>query len=250
MLNTLYCPGRKNVVIFIHGDLQNHTVFLSLSSFFGDKGHSTLLFDLPGHGNSKYERKDFLAMMDEIIKSYNIKNPIFVGHSFGGMLAAEYIKETGNTSSAVFLNAYLGRIKEARPSFDMDTAIQHYKKLAIDNFQEQKLVQYNKSGTKNESDVSLIGLQSTLPQAFEKNLLFYKKTTPEDALYQLDIPILYVATKDDDFIPSSYAIECMKKMKNGKLIIEEGTHNSIIINPQVIEKAIKDNYQFLVGQEA
>ncbi|MBX4211958.1 alpha/beta hydrolase [Candidatus Pacearchaeota archaeon] len=246
-INTIYHSGKKEPVLFIHGDLQNHTVFISLASFFQRKGHATLLFDLPGHGNSSAQN-DLDTLLSEIINLYGLKNPIFIGHSFGGLLAADYIKKTGNASAAIFLNACIGEIKSARPNINVDEVFEYYQNLSKSNFKSQELIDYRKLRNATEKELSEIGLKSTFPESFKNNLLFYKKASNEEKLYNLEIPILYIATKDDEFIPLEYSKQCMKKMKNGRTVIEDGTHNSLIINPKLIENVIKDNYNFLVGQ--
>ena len=43
---------KKPSVVFIHGVLNDHSVWILQSRYFANHGHNVLAIDLPGHGKS------------------------------------------------------------------------------------------------------------------------------------------------------------------------------------------------------
>lgn len=81
----------KGSILFLHGFTGNFNNKLSFRSFF--KEYNFYGINMPGHGNSKYNNIDelntnnFLNIIVEFIKKYNLNNLILFGHSMGGGLA-------------------------------------------------------------------------------------------------------------------------------------------------------------------
>ena len=85
-------PARPTVV-FIHGVLNDHSVWILQSRWFANHGWNVLAVDLPGHCRSEgappasvEEAADFvIALMD----AAGIAKAALVGHSFGSLIALE-----------------------------------------------------------------------------------------------------------------------------------------------------------------
>ncbi len=85
--------GSGDDVILLHGWGQN----IDMMKPLGDKltNNRITIIDLPGFGESDEPTSawtiyDYSNILDEIIKKLNIKNPIIMGHSFGGRIAIVY----------------------------------------------------------------------------------------------------------------------------------------------------------------
>ena len=93
-LNIYYEEFGKNndepVVLFLHGWGADHKYFLPIINVIKDK-YKTYALDLPGHGNSSelirsFNVDDYKNVVIKFINELNLKNIIFVGHSYGGRI--------------------------------------------------------------------------------------------------------------------------------------------------------------------
>jgi pimeloyl-ACP methyl ester carboxylesterase len=83
----------KPTVIFIHGVLNDHSVWILQSRYLANHGWNVLALDLPGHCRSAgdppatvEDAADFvLALMD----AAGLDDAVLVGHSFGSLIALE-----------------------------------------------------------------------------------------------------------------------------------------------------------------
>jgi pimeloyl-ACP methyl ester carboxylesterase len=97
--HTTYCytggkafDAAKPSIVFIHGVLNDHSVWILQSRHFANHGFNVLAIDLPGHCKSAgpppasvEEAADFvIALLDAL----GIKKAALVGHSFGSLIAA------------------------------------------------------------------------------------------------------------------------------------------------------------------
>ncbi len=75
----------------IHGAFANHLTWYSQIKLMGDKTE-LLLFDLPGHGKSSKQLREFhleffADLVAHLIQEFKLENPIVMGHSLGGTIA-------------------------------------------------------------------------------------------------------------------------------------------------------------------
>jgi pimeloyl-ACP methyl ester carboxylesterase len=81
----------KPTLIFIHGVVNDHSVWILQTRYFAHHGYNVLAVDLPGHGKSEgrcpksvEEGADFvLALM----KAMGLKEAALIGHSWGSLIA-------------------------------------------------------------------------------------------------------------------------------------------------------------------
>jgi pimeloyl-ACP methyl ester carboxylesterase len=81
----------KPTLIFIHGVVNDHSVWILQTRYFAHHGYNVLAVDLPGHGKSKgrcpksvEEGADFVL---DLMKSMGLKEAALVGHSWGSLIA-------------------------------------------------------------------------------------------------------------------------------------------------------------------
>ncbi|MFN5049797.1 alpha/beta fold hydrolase, partial [Roseateles sp.] len=94
-------PGGKPLdpalpcVVFIHGALNDHSVWTLLARWCAHHGHAVLAVDLPGHGRNRAQAPlaDVPAMADwllALMQSAGLSHPAaLVGHSMGSLIALE-----------------------------------------------------------------------------------------------------------------------------------------------------------------
>jgi pimeloyl-ACP methyl ester carboxylesterase len=88
----------KPTIVFIHGVLNDHSVWILQTRYLAHHGFNVLAVDLPGHAKSAGANRDIapclsveaaadfiLALLDAV----DIKTAALVGHSFGSLIAIE-----------------------------------------------------------------------------------------------------------------------------------------------------------------
>ena len=80
-------------VVFIHGVLNDHSVWILQSRYLAHHGWNVLAIDLPGHCRSGGEPpesvEDASATIVALLDAAGVKQAALVGHSFGSLIALE-----------------------------------------------------------------------------------------------------------------------------------------------------------------
>ncbi|HWA55383.1 MAG TPA: alpha/beta hydrolase [Solirubrobacterales bacterium] len=85
-------PAEGEPVVCVHGIAQHGGIFAELGDRLAQRGHRVVALDIRGHGDSGREPPwnvdTHVADLFETLDSLGIERPTWVGHSFGGRLAA------------------------------------------------------------------------------------------------------------------------------------------------------------------
>jgi lipase len=85
-------PGGSERVVCIHGVAQHGGVFEEIGKRLAGLGHSVLAVDLRGHGDSDREPPwnlgTHVADVEETLEALGVERVTWLGHSFGGLVAA------------------------------------------------------------------------------------------------------------------------------------------------------------------
>lgn len=89
-----YGNKKGKTIIFLHGWGQNIAMMKPLSDLLS-KDYNIIVIDLPGHGQSDEPKEawfvdDYADAIHNLLYNLKVKNPIFVGHSFGGKISLLY----------------------------------------------------------------------------------------------------------------------------------------------------------------
>lgn len=106
----------KTSLVFLHGWGQNIKMMESLAKPFCKK-YNVLIIDLPGFGESKEPKEvwsiyDYSEMVNELLKELEIKNPILIGHSFGGKISLAYAIKYNPKKIVLLASPYKKNIKK------------------------------------------------------------------------------------------------------------------------------------------
>lgn len=109
----------KPTVVFIHGVLNDHSVWILQSRHFANHGWNVLAIDLPGHGRSggkapttvQSAAQSIVALLDAV----GVSKAILIGHSFGSLIALHAAAEHPSRVSQLVLvgTAYPMRVSPA-----------------------------------------------------------------------------------------------------------------------------------------
>jgi len=98
--HTTYCytggktlDSTKPTVVFIHGVLNDHSVWILQSRWFANHGWNVLAIDLPGHCRSEGPPpatvEEAAAFIIALLDAAGVAKAALVGHSFGSLIALE-----------------------------------------------------------------------------------------------------------------------------------------------------------------
>jgi len=102
-------------VVFIHGALNDHSVWTLLARWCAHHGYSVLAVDLPGHGRSGglplKSVEDIAVWLHKLLDAAGVNKATLVGHSMGSLIALE----AAERASALVMvgTAYPMRVSEA-----------------------------------------------------------------------------------------------------------------------------------------
>ncbi|MFM6990832.1 MAG: alpha/beta fold hydrolase [Rhodoferax sp.] len=87
-----FAPERPTVV-FIHGALNDHSVWILQSRYFANHGYNVLAIDLPGHCRSTGDAPETVAQAAHtvlaLLDALGVQKAAIAGHSLGSLIALE-----------------------------------------------------------------------------------------------------------------------------------------------------------------
>jgi pimeloyl-ACP methyl ester carboxylesterase len=93
-------------IVFVHGALHDHSVWILQSRYLAHHGHAVLAVDLPGHGRSGGRALDVPAAsrwLAGLIDAAGLRRTALVGHSMGSLIALEAAARLGARASALVM---------------------------------------------------------------------------------------------------------------------------------------------------
>lgn len=234
-----FLKGRPTLV-FVHGLSGSSAAWIKYENYFENK-YNILTFDLRGHGKSykprHFEDYTFVAMAEDmhaLLKFENISNFILVSHSYGVLVALEYLSQyQNNTIGSIFLSPNYNVNK--RWLAKIIKPFLHLTKLTnLLPFSERSRghVDYNKY--QNTGDWNLRRMIADIGITSPRVYFFCTRQSynlnKEKFLSEINIPTLIIHGKQDTIFPYSNAVEMSQKIKKSELIILNNTDHIIVLN--------------------
>ena len=83
----------KPTLVFIHGVLNDHSVWILQSRYLAHHGFNVLAVDLPGHGRSggdaPHSVQEAAAFIGQLLDAAGVQQAALVGHSWGSLIALQ-----------------------------------------------------------------------------------------------------------------------------------------------------------------
>lgn len=91
-------------IVFIHMSWGGAWAFDFYTKFFAEAGYNCHALDLRGHGNSGGDvsgatMQNYVDDVRSVVESLNLRSPIIVGHSMGGLIALMYSSQYGSSAT-------------------------------------------------------------------------------------------------------------------------------------------------------
>lgn len=251
-----YTGGRpfdpaKPVVVFLHGVLNDHSVWILQTRYFAHHGWSVLAPDLPGHCRSAGEPpssvEEAAGFVQALLDAAGVKQAALVGHSFGSLVAMEAAARTpGRVRQLVMVGtAYPMKVSPLLLDTSRDDP---QKAIEIDNvFSHSTLA----------PPPSALGPGTWLPgasRALKRRVLasnprvnlFHRGFKAcddyrggEEAMAQVACPVLFVLGKSDSMTLPKMAKGLQDRARDARTVTVDGGHQMMTEAPDEVLAALK-----------
>jgi sigma-B regulation protein RsbQ len=242
---------KRRTLFFVHGLSGSSAAWGEYERIFKKK-YNVLSLDLRGHGKSvrrgeykDYAIKEFSEDLAALLKHCGIKKCVLISHSFGALIALQFIADHENMlSAAVLISPHftIGKMWSAR-------LIKPFLMLAAKMKPEQASLKI--SGHVDYSEYVNTGdwnVRRTIADVTNTGLMIYLYSTAqtydfdgEAILEKIKIPVLLIHGAKDSIFPLKYGRVMAEKIKNSKLVvINEGDHILVLNHGEKVVAAISD----------
>jgi len=251
----------KRPFVFLHGNSQNSSCGTGVIEFFQQRGHTCLFYDLPGHGETPLEIEDYrftdlIDLNHQILKQYEIDNPILCGHSLGGMIHSGTIAKYKLNSASLILCCSLDanpiviseKYMEKEKAEKTESALQDYMNEGFQLFKQQQTYDYFEKRHVEDEIVNIINRRYSNPQASFINLKTLGMFDVRTQLIDLNIPVLVLhGARELVILP-----ELVEGMKNEYTNIRlewfpDNGHLAFYQQPEMTNKFLRTHYDFITG---
>ena len=204
----------KNIVL-LHGWGQNIEMMDPIGKRFQNDFYITII-DLPGFGKSSeptygYTVYDYFEIVDELLRKLKIKNPIMIGHSFGGRISIIYAAKKGVEKLVLLASPFKRSVKKNTFKIKL---LKFLKKVPV--VKELESYMKTKIGSRDYRNATPI-MRLILVNTVNEDLTEYLK--------QIESPTLLIWGDLDTEAPLEDAKYAETIMKDAGLIIYQGaTH--------------------------
>jgi pimeloyl-ACP methyl ester carboxylesterase len=242
----------KPTAVFIHGVLNDHSVWILQTRYFAHHGWNVLAVDLPGHCKSDgepprsvEEGADFvLALLD----AAGVKRAALVGHSFGSLIALEAAARAPERVSQLVLVGTAFPMK-VTPAL-LDNALnQPQKAITMVNVFSHSMLAPPPSAL-GPGTWLYGGGRALMRRVLASNPrvnLFHRGfaacdgyANGEAAMEKVACPVLFLLGKGDAMTLPKMAQPLQAKARDGRTVLVDGGHQMMTEAPDAVLFALKD----------
>ncbi|HEX2546611.1 MAG TPA: alpha/beta hydrolase [Ramlibacter sp.] len=242
----------KPTAVFIHGVLNDHSVWILQTRYFAHHGWNVLAVDLPGHCRSDGEPprsvEDAADFVITVLDAAKVEQAALIGHSFGALTALE---AAARAPSRVTHLALLGIAFPMKVSPALLENSQHQPMKAIDmvNVFSHSLIAPPPSalgpGTwlygGSRALMKRVLASNTLVNVFHRGFVACDSYANGDkAIAQVKCPVLLVLGRNDQMTPPKSAQSLQQKVPQAKTVVVDGGHQMMTEAPDEVLFALKD----------
>jgi pimeloyl-ACP methyl ester carboxylesterase len=242
----------KPTVVFIHGVLNDHSVWILQTRYFAHHGFNVLAPDLPGHCRSEgepprsvEEAADFVLAL---LAAAGVEQAALVGHSFGSLVALE---AAAREPARVTDLALLGTASPMKVSPALLENSQHQPMKAIhmvNVFSHSMMAPPPSSlgpGTwlhgGSRALMKRVLASNTKVNVFHRGFVACDSYAGgEAAMAKVQCPVLFVLGKSDAMAPPKSAQPLQQKARNGRTVLVEAGHQMMTEAPDAVLFALRD----------
>ncbi|HVZ44321.1 MAG TPA: alpha/beta hydrolase [Ramlibacter sp.] len=242
----------KPTIVFVHGVLNDHSVWILQSRYFANHGFNVLAVDLPGHCRSEGEPprsvEEAASFVVALLDAAGATKAALVGHSFGALTVLEAASRIPQrvTHLALVGIAYPMKVSAAL----LETSLREPMK-AIDmvNVYSHSLLAPPPSalGPGTWLYGSSRALMKRVLASNAKVNVFHRGFVAcdtyaggEAAIAKVRSPILFVLGRNDSMTLPKMAKPLQQKATHARTVVVEGGHQMMLEAPDAVLAALKE----------
>lgn len=242
--------GKGNVVVLLHGFLENSTMWNDISAELSTKNR-VICIDLLGHGNSEcigyvHTMNDMALAVKEVLKSLNLRKYIVIGHSMGGYVSLAFAeKYPKNIKGLCLLNSSAQADTKERKEMRSRAC-----KAAKINYNNLIKLSVSNLFTAKSSAQFIVAIEKVKKEALKTSVQGYIAATKgmqlrgnKEVVLQ-KIPKRLIITGKNDPIVSYQSIKKESERTKTPLVTVLGGHMSYIESKDEVLKAVKQFINF------
>ena len=242
----------KPTVVFIHGVLNDHSVWILQSRYLAHDGWNVLAIDLPGHCKSGGEPpasvEEASAAVIALLDAAGVQKAALVGHSFGSLIALETAARAPARVSHLVLvgTAFPMRVSAALLESSVSAPMKAID--MVNTFSHSTLAPPPSAlGPGTWLYGGSRALMRRVLASNPKVNVFYtgfkacdSYAGGEAAMAQVQCPTLFVLGSADQMTPPKAAQSLVSKAKNGRVVTLAAGHSLMTEAPDGVLQALKD----------
>ena len=239
--------GNGHPVVLIHGMGSDHTVWEGLVLLMED--YETISLDLRGHGRSSktarpYSIELFAEDIHLFLKSQNIEQTHFIGHSMGGLVLQKLaVRHPERFKSLTLISSFacidpplkdvLINLRDILTEEGYEAFFDECLKVAnTPEFIRKNRDLFSKIRNENARVCSVSSIVDTINACLDVNLV--------DSIRNIRTPTLVIAGDEDVFTPTHHGMRIHECIPNSQMkIIAGGCHNLLVEKPVETYSVIK-----------
>ena len=242
----------KPTVVFIHGVLNDHSVWILQTRYFAHHGWNVLAPDLPGHCRSAgdaprtvEEAADFvIALLD----AAGVKQAALVGHSFGSLAALQvaataparvsHLALVGTAAPMKVSPALLdSSLNQPTRAIDMVNVFSHSTLAPPPSALGPGTWLYGSSKALMKRVLASNSAVNLFHRGFKACDDF---RGAEAAMDQVRCPVLFILGRSDAMTPPKMAQPLVAKAPAAKVVMVEASHQMMVEAPEAVLAALVD----------
>jgi pimeloyl-ACP methyl ester carboxylesterase len=252
-----YTGGRpfdaeKPTVVFIHGVLNDHSVWILQTRYFAHHGWNVLALDLPGHCKSEGEApksvEEAAGFVLALLAAAKVKQAALVGHSFGALVALEAAARAPDRVTHLALVGVAFPMKVS-PALLENSQQQPLKAIDMVNVYSHSLMAPPPSALGPGTWLHG-GARALMRRVLASNArvnVFHRGFVACDsyaggaaAMAKVQCPVLFLLGKNDAMTPPKAAQSLQQQARNAKTVVVEGGHQMMTEAPDAVLFALRD----------
>ena len=242
----------KPTVVFIHGVLNDHSVWILQTRWFAHHGWNVLAIDLPGHCRSEGEPPRSVEEAAEfvlaLLAAAKVESAALVGHSFGALVALEAAARAPTRITHLALVGIAFPMKVSAALLE-NSQHQPMKAIAMVNVYSHSLLAPPPSalgpGTwlygGSRALMKRVLASNPRVNVFHRGFVACDSYAGGDqAIAKVQCPILFVLGRDDAMTPPKAAQGLQQKAHDGRTVIVPGGHQMMTEAPDAVLFALRD----------
>lgn len=242
----------KPTVVFIHGVLNDHSVWALQTRYLANHGWNVVAVDLPGHcksgGDAPKSVEEAAGFIVALLDALQVERAALVGHSFGALIALETAARAPErvTQLALVGVAYPMKVSAAL----LENAL-HQPQKAIDmvNVFSHSMLAPPPSGLGpgtwlyggSRALMRRVLASNRAVNVFHRGFVACDSYAGGDAaIAKVHCPVLFVLGKSDAMTPPKAAQGLQQKARDGRTVLVDGGHQMMLEAPDAVLFALRD----------